>query len=102
MARWPTLCAPSTTSKMLILLPAKSPISTAVVRRVTDRGCGKSNTSRNDSLAFPECGNALNIGHGFSMSMKSSLREHWPEYLIELSLLGVFMLSVGLLITVLE
>ena len=36
------------------------------------------------------------------MSMKSSLREHWPEYLIELSLFGVFMLSVGILVTIFE
>lgn len=36
------------------------------------------------------------------MSMKSSLREHWPEYLIEIALLAVFMVSVGVLVTVFE
>lgn len=36
------------------------------------------------------------------MSMNSSLREHWPEYLIEVSLLGFFMVSVGVFDTVFE
>jgi aquaporin Z len=35
-------------------------------------------------------------------SIRSAICEHWPEYLIEFSLLGVFMLSVGFLATVFE
>jgi aquaporin Z len=36
------------------------------------------------------------------LSMKASLSEHWPEYLIEISLLGCFMISVGVLVTIFE
>lgn len=36
------------------------------------------------------------------MSMKSALREHWPEYLIEGWALGTFMISVGLFVTLFE
>jgi aquaporin Z len=36
------------------------------------------------------------------MSFKSSLSEHWPEYLIEGWALGCFMIAVGLLVTVFE
>ena len=36
------------------------------------------------------------------MSMKSSLSEHWPEYLIEGTTLGAFMIVVGSLVTVFE
>jgi aquaporin Z len=36
------------------------------------------------------------------MSMRSALREHWPEYLIEGWALGCFMISAGLFVTVLE
>ena len=35
-------------------------------------------------------------------SMRSSLRENWPEYLIEGWALGCFMISAGLFVTVLE
>jgi aquaporin Z len=36
------------------------------------------------------------------MSVSSALREHWPEYLIEVALLGCFMISIGFLVTVFE
>lgn len=36
------------------------------------------------------------------MSMRSALREHWPEYLIEGWALGCFMIAAGLFVTVLE
>jgi aquaporin Z len=36
------------------------------------------------------------------MSMRSAIREHWPEYLIEAWALGCFMISAGLFVTVLE
>jgi aquaporin Z len=36
------------------------------------------------------------------MTVRSALREHWPEYLIEGWALGCFMLSAGLFVTLLE
>jgi aquaporin Z len=36
------------------------------------------------------------------LSMKASLSEHWPEYLIEIWLLGCFMIAVGVLVTIFE
>jgi aquaporin Z len=35
------------------------------------------------------------------MSLRSALREHWPEYLIEGWALGCFMISIGVFVTVL-
>jgi len=37
-----------------------------------------------------------------AMSLRSALREHWPEYLIEGWALGSFMISVGLFVTLFE
>ena len=34
------------------------------------------------------------------MSLRSALREHWPEYLIEAWALGCFMISIGVFVTI--
>ena len=36
------------------------------------------------------------------LSMKSSINQHWPEYLIEVSLLGCFMILAGFFVTLFE